>query len=94
MMPVSPVMMSIGPVISSLVTVDIVKPVPTQVDVMTKVALPVPAMKIGVPAQPVRIMVAVPDDVVPGVCNVHPVMTSMCDGVRHHRHEYGARENQ
>lgn len=66
---------SIGPVIPSLVSIDIEQAIPAQIEIMTVMTASVPAMKIAIAMQPVWIMMTVPDNVVPVVC---PVVTTVC----------------
>lgn len=94
MMPVMPAPVAVivmRPVISSLVTIDIVQIVPAQIEIIAKMAVPVPAVKPGVVPQPVRIMMTVPDVMVPLVCDVTAVMTSMCQSLRYYGDEHAAR---
>ena len=69
---------SIRPMILSLVMINIEKPGPAQIRIVTVVALPIPAMKIIMSTQPPGIMVAMPDNVVPVVSAVGSIMISMC----------------
>jgi len=72
------ILVSIRPMILSLVMINIEKAVPAQIRIVAVVAPPIPAMKIIMSAQPPGIMVAVPDSVVPVVTAINSVMASMC----------------
>ncbi len=71
-------LVSIRPMILSLVMINIEKPGPAQIRIMAVVALPIPAMKIIMSTQPPGIMVAMPDNVVPVESAVGSIMISMC----------------
>ena len=69
------VIVSMGSVVPSLVLIDIEQAIPTHMNIITVSTTTVPTMKIGVATQPIRIMMAVSDDV---VLVVSFAMTSMC----------------
>ncbi len=72
------VMVAIGPMILSFVTINIEKPLPAQIKIVPEVASPIPTMKIVMLVQPPGIMVVGPDNVVPVVNDVTSVVTSLC----------------
>ncbi len=72
------VMVAIGPMILSFVTINIEKPLPAQIKIVPEVASPIPTMKIVMLVQPPGIMVVGPDNVVSVVNDVTSVVTSLC----------------
>lgn len=88
------IIVAIWSMILSLVTINIIKPIPTQIKVATVVAPRIPAMEIIISTQPPGVMVAVSDKVVPVVTDVMPVVTSVCRSLGDPGDEQGARNNQ
>jgi len=74
------VVVAVRAVIPSFVTIEIEQSLPAQMKVITVLAMPVPAMKIILTPQPIRITVTVPDDVVPFIGSV---LTTMCRSLGH-----------
>ena len=69
------IIVSVGSLIPSLVAIYIEQAIPTQIEIMTIAAATIPTMKIVIATQPIRIIMTVPDNVVPVVSSA---VTSMC----------------
>jgi hypothetical protein len=69
------IMVAVGAMILSFVTIDIEQAIPTHIEVMAIMAAQVPTMKFIMTTQPVRITVSVSYDIVSVVSSV---VTPMC----------------